>query len=348
MHEEILASVLANPRVEPAMEIWGWQIATYLFFGGLAAGVMVFSAWAVLQRREAQAPFAAHRAPLFGFIGLMVGMTTLFLDLEHKINVWRFYTILHVTSVMSWGSWILLCVIPALALLALAGLPSGFPALSRWIDRLPIVGPTIIAPVTALCVRWRRPLSVVNFALGIALGIYTGVLLSAFNARPFWHSALLGPLFLVSGLSTGAALMILGAANSGERHLFGRIDLGLIVMEAAIVGLFIINMLNGSAVQRAAADHILGGDATHLFWFGFVGLGLSIPLVLEALSWRRAVARGAFVAACLVLIGGYLLRDVFVHTGQETSWTRLDNQFNPELLNHLRSVERAAAHRNKE
>ena len=40
--------------------------------------------------------------------------------------------------------------------------------------------------------------------VGIGLGIYTGILLGAFPSRPFWNSSLLGPLFLVSGLSTGA------------------------------------------------------------------------------------------------------------------------------------------------
>ncbi len=62
-----------------------------------------------------------------------------------------------------------------------------------------------------------RLLAGINVALGVALGIYTGVQLSGFNARPFWHSAVLGPLFLVSGLSTGAAVIILGARTAEER-----------------------------------------------------------------------------------------------------------------------------------
>ena len=31
----------------------------------------------------------------------------------------------------------------------------------------------------------------------VILGIYTGILLSAFNARPLWNTSILGPLFLV-------------------------------------------------------------------------------------------------------------------------------------------------------
>ncbi len=337
MREEVLASVMANPRIAPDMAIWGWQIATYLFLGGFAAGLMVFSGWAILSGRDEQAPFAVNRAPLVALAGLAIGMTTLFLDLEHKINVWRFYTTLRVTSPMSWGSWVLILVFPALALLTLAGLAQGFPPLARWLNQLPVVGPRLIAPICRLCFDWRRLLAGLNIALGIALGIYTGILLSAFNARPFWHSALLGPLFLISGLSTGAAMIVLAASDSAERHLFGRIDLGLILIEFTLVGLLLIDMLNGDAVHQAAVARVLNGNMSPLFWFGFIGLGLGVPAVLEAAMWRRSMAPIAAVAAVLVLGGGFLLREIVVTTGQQTSWTQFNNQFDPALLQRLRS-----------
>ncbi|MGP0106045.1 NrfD/PsrC family molybdoenzyme membrane anchor subunit [Rhodoblastus sp.] len=328
---------MANPRITPDMAIWGWQIATYLFLGGFAAGLMVFSGWAILSGRDEQTPFAVNRAPMVALAGLAVGMTALFFDLERKINVWRFYATLRVTSPMSWGSWVLILVFPALALLALAGLPKGFPPLARWLEGLPFVGPRIIAPVFRLCFDWRRPLAALNVALGIALGIYTGILLSGFNARPFWHSALLGPLFLISGLSTGAAMIVLAASDPRERHLFGRIDLGLILIEFTLVGLFLIDMLNGDALHQAAVAHVLDGNMSALFWIGFMGLGLGVPAVLEAAMWRRSMAPIAIAAAALVLGGGFLLREIVVTTGQQTSWTQFHNQFDPALLQRLRS-----------
>jgi formate-dependent nitrite reductase membrane component NrfD len=337
MREEVLANVLANPKVEPMLAIWGWEIATYLFLGGLAAGLMVFSGWVVLSGRANRAPFAANRAPLIGLILLGLGMGTLFLDLERKINVWRFYAFLHITSPMSWGAWILILVFPVLALLALAGLPAGFPRLATYLQRLPTLGPRVLVPIIRLCVLARKPLALLAIALGIGLGIYTGVLLSNFNARPFWHSALLGPLFLVSGLSTGAALMILGAGSPEERHLFSRIDLGLIATELALILLFLIDMKTGDAMQQLAVAHVLGGAQTHLFWIGFIGLGLAVPLVLEAAMWWRSITLIAGAASILVLLGGFLLRDVMITTGQQTSWTRFHNQFNPGLLTILRS-----------
>ena len=335
MREEVLASVLANPRVEPQLAIWGWQIATYLFLGGLAGGMMLCSGGVILGRRDEEAPFAARRAPLVALVLLAVGLGALFLDLERKIDVWRFYTILHVTSPMSWGSWILLLVMPALALMALGGIDAGFPPLARWLRGLPAIG-ALAGWVIGLSVAARRAVAAVNVALGIALCVYTGVLLSGFNARPFWHSALLGPLFLVSGMSTGAAVIVLGARTAKERHLFGRIDLGLILAEMALIGLFLIDMLNGDALQQAAAALLLGGALTGLFWVGFMALGLALPLLMEAASWRRPIALLAGTASVLVLVGGFLLRDIVVTAGQQTGWRSFHNQFNAALLDRLR------------
>ena len=84
--------------------------------------------------------------------------------------------------------------------------------------------------------------------LSIILGVYTGILLSAFNARPLWNNAILGPLFLTSGLSTGAATIILLSKSVKERHMFGKIDLGLIIIELALIIHMIMGYYAGSQV----------------------------------------------------------------------------------------------------
>ena len=60
---------------------------------------------------------------------------------------------------------------------------------------------------------WLRALAWANIVLGVALGIYTGILLNTMVARPLWNSAILGPLFLFSGLSAGAAMVHLAGAS---------------------------------------------------------------------------------------------------------------------------------------
>src|ERR1039458_4800243 len=127
-----------NPLVDPTLHIWGWQIAVYLFLGGLVAGLMIIAGVRLIAVRPKQreALVCCTIGPIIGLVFLSLGMFTLFLDLAHKLYVWRLYTTFQITSPMSWGSWILLLVYPALVANALAHLPEAIPALAK---RFPIL-----------------------------------------------------------------------------------------------------------------------------------------------------------------------------------------------------------------
>jgi protein NrfD len=328
--EEVLATAHFNPMIDPSLAIWDWRIAVYLFLGGLTAGVMCFSAWAVLRDKGREAPFTAWRLALWGPVLLSLGMTTLFLDLEHKLYVLRFYTTFRPSSPMSYGAWILIFVYPAAIALILGTLRQGYPLLASWLERLPRGG-WLMDTAEA----HRRAIAVGNIPLGIALGIYTGILLSGFMARPFWNSAILGPLFLVSGLSTAAALVVVLARETAERRLFTRIDVGLILAELGIVALLLIGLATGARMQQEALATLLGGSDTLAFWLWFVSLGLVLPLALEGWELRGGHVRWALLAPVLVLAGGFILRQVALDVGLEVNWTHFATQFDPALLQRL-------------
>ena len=167
------------------------------------------------------------------------------------------------------------------------------------------------------------------------LGFYTGILLSAFSARPFWNTGFLAPLFLTSGLSSAAALVVLGTRNASERMMFTRYDIGLISLELAIIALLLVNLATGTGVQIEALKTVMGGEFTIRFWVYFVCIGLLIPVVLNYLeiSGRRV---WAFMSPVLVLYGGFMLRLVTVEAGQVSTWTRYAPSFDPSLLDLLR------------
>ena len=330
MKEELFVTARSNALIDPGLHIWTWEVAMYLFLGGLTAGIMVFAAYATLFKKDAEAPFATTRLALLAPIVLSLGMTTLFLDLEHKLFVFRFYTAFQLLSPMSWGAWILIVIYPISILQILSTLRSGYPQASPWLDRFAI-GKWLLD----WCEAHRRPIALAAIPFGIALGIYTGILLSAFSARPFWNSGVLGPLFLVSGLSTAAALVALVARQHSEKVLFTRIDLVLIAAELALVALFIINLASGTEQQLVALDSIMRGAHAQVFWVLFVGIGLLVPLLLELLEIRGLARRVAIIAPVLVLMGGYVLRQVMVDVGQESTWTRYDTQYNAELMQRL-------------
>ncbi len=332
--EELLVTARSNELIDPALHIWTWEVAMYLFLGGLTAGIMVFAALMAIRDRDEETPFASTQLALLAPIALSLGMTTLFLDLEHKLFVFRFYTAFQPTSPMSWGAWILLLIYPVATLQILATLRRGFPIVNPYLERLPLV-PAFVT----WCETNRRQIAMVALPSGIALGIYTGILLSAFAARPFWNSGILGPLFLVSGLSTAAALVALVSRERSEKHLFTRIDLVLILIELALVGLFVINLASGSAKHIEALQSIMGGAYTMVFWVLFVGIGLLVPLLLELLEMRGLAKTIALAAPVLVLIGGYALRQVMIDIGQESAWSRYPIQYDAQLLDRLEPLD---------
>ncbi len=330
MNEELLVTARANDLIDPGLAIWTWEVAMYLFLGGLTAGIMIFAAAMALLGQDKAAPFASNRLALLAPIVLSLGMTTLFLDLEHKLYVYRFYTAFKPLSPMSWGAWILILIYPVSILQILSTVRSGYPVATPYVDRF-----ALMRGVVDWCETHRRQIAFVAIPAGVGLGIYTGILLSAFSARPFWNSGVLGPLFLVSGLSTAAALNALLAREKSERALFTRIDLVIIVAEIALVALFLISLATGPAQHIEALQSITGGPYTLVFWVLFVAIGLIIPLLLELLEIRGLVHSVALVAPVLVLIGGYALRQVMIDVGQESTWTSYPTQFNAELLERL-------------
>jgi len=328
--EELLVTGRHNELIDPSLGIWTWEVAMYLFLGGLTAGIMVFAAAMILMGKEREAPFASFRLALLAPIVLSLGMTTLFLDLEHKIHVYRFYTAFRIASPMSWGSWILLVIYPVSILQIASTLRNGWPIAAALVDATN-AGRRFLD----WCERKQRAIAMVAIPFAIALGIYTGILLSAFGARPFWNSGVLGPLFLVSGLSTAAALVALIARQKSERELFTRIDVVLILAELALVALFVVNLATGTGPHIEALDSVTGGAQTFVFWVLFVGLGLLIPLLIEVLEISGVNRSLALLAPVLVLVGGYVLRQVMLDAGQESTWTSYPTQYNAELFERL-------------
>ncbi len=315
-----------NGLVDPTLHIWHYEVPVYLFLGGLVAGVMVLSGLWMLRSPGGERSRALSLLPWAAPILLSLGMLFLWLDLENRLNVFRFYLTFEPTSPMSWGSWILLAIYPASILLALRMMPAELRAcpMSRLAKRL---GATALGQRFETgfgrLVGWvdghTREIAWANVVLGVGLGIYTGILLGTLGARPLWSSPILGPLFLVSGLSTGAAFMMLYGIRDSERIALGRLDVGLIAVELALIGLWLVGLLSGGAAAREAAGVVLGGPYTAAFWTLVITLGLLAPLTAEWMELRHRAVPGR-LAAVLVLVGGFALRWILVYAGQHTNW----------------------------
>ena len=302
-----LTTTRHNPQIDPSMTVWGWEIPVYLFLGGLVAGMMIISGYFLFKGRNSEKTCSCFFLPLFSIVLLSLGIGALFLDLEHKLYVWRLYTTFKISSPMSWGAWILVLVYPALIANILLRpskiLVDKIPFLNSWAEKINQKQ------------MWIKNIGVVNMLLGGMLGIYTGVLLSSMGSRPLWNSAILPILFLVSGLSAAAAFVHMIAKNVEERELLAKSDNGFLVIEIFVIALLLIGLLSSSLVHIQAAQLLISGVFAPVFWVFVVGMGIVIPLIIQLLAVNHKIKHTP-VVPIMVIIGGLILRFIIVNAGQ--------------------------------
>ena len=308
---------------------WGLPVIAYLYLAGLGAGALTVSASVLLRgggggfggSHVAVARYGAFLAP----VPVIVGCGLLILELGsfqtgHWFKWLNLYKVINL-SPMSIGTWLLTLFIGVSILYAYTFLPNA-PGLRGMQDGL------------------RKALAWVGVPTGIAVAVYTGVLLGAMPARPFWNSPILALLFLISSLSTGIAVIMLaravlhkpGGEVEAQHHESGYLltasDVLLIGFELMAIFLFLMFAhLTVGDVKHAVSVILFGGGLALMFWFWVVLIGLVVPALVELfyvvprLLYHRqfAVPRGIeFVVPVAILVGGFMLRYVVVVAGQIT------------------------------
>ncbi len=311
MREEIIVSGRSNPLIDPHLHIWHWQIPLYLFLGGLAAGILFFAGLYTILGKEKEYRTAVKIAPHIVPFVLVIGLIALLLDLKHKLYFWRLYTTIRIESPMSWGAWVLMLVTPLSFIWSALHIREILPKWN-WKFKIFIVLEEFFLKYK-LFIAWIMTIS------SVILGVYTGILFSAFNARPLWNTSILGPLFLASGLSAGAAVIMLLSKDHHERSVFSKIDIIIIVVEMFLIIHMFMGFLASTQVQINAAELFLGGPYTASFWIFVVILGMIIPIILELLELNRFKIP-VLIPATLVLFGSLMLRFLIAFAGQESRW----------------------------
>lgn len=295
-------------------------IAIYLFLGGSAAGAFALMSIADLwiafccardRRRHipnrysaGPAAIAWHRIArlVYGasFVMMMAALLCLLADLGRPEAFYLLFTNPS-GSLMSLGTFALtLLSLCMAAVLAWEGLTLGS--------------------------GWRRVARVaqgVGIAFALVVMVYTGMLLQTAVAVPLWQSSWLWVLFLFSSLSCGCAvIMLCTCASEGYQRiaLIRRRALGLdavfILLEAASTAAFILTVEADGSVHPLQA--LAAGGFAALFWLGFIGCGILIPLAIEMLlliGCRHPGGTAAATLAVLVLAGGLCLRLVMIGAG---------------------------------
>ena len=177
---------------------WHWGIAVYLFMAGLSAGSLLIGIglrWANKDLSAGAESSILKAAAIIGPVAISLGLACLVFDLTKPFHFWLILIHYNFQSVMAIG---------VLALLAYSPLAFAY-AIIVLRDDLPKWGLGFLTPIAKLLMPFRKLIEVLLFVLAIGVGAYTGFLISAMNAYPMLNTAVLPALFLVSGLSAGAA-----------------------------------------------------------------------------------------------------------------------------------------------
>lgn len=306
-----LTTTRHNPHIDPSMAMWEWQIPVYLFLGGMVAGMMIISGYFQFSGRNKDSNCSCLFIPIVSLVLLSLGMFALFLDLSHKLYVWRLYTTFQLKSPMSWGAWILILVYPALIASLLIHPPKW---ITKRVPKLLEYSKKIKSHPFLV-----KNIGILNMILGLMLGAYTGVLLSSMGSRPLWNTSLLWVLFLVSGLSAAAAFVHLFAKNKYESELLAKADNGFLIVELFIFVMMFLGFLSSARPHLEAAQLLLNGAYAPVFWVFVIGLGIVIPLIVQLLAVNHKI-KHTIVAPIMVIVGGLILRFVIVSAGQYSHW----------------------------
>ncbi len=314
---------------------WGLLIVNYLFVAGVSAGAFAISSFATYLggphfRRVARIGALVAPWPVMLGVGLLV------LDLGRPFAFYNLFLTVQFTSPMSIGSWLLTLFIFVSLIYAVLWLPAPLDNLVR----VPTSKRALFhfkqwTPLSATLIRKLRALlAAIGFPLSLGVGIYTGILLGAIPARPFWNTPMVAQLFLFSAMSSGCAIVLLITALIGarredeleeERRLLVSTDMVLIVLEIFMLIPFLLHHALSTWSSASSIQLILGGEFTYPFWIGVVLLGILLPLTIEGYELfpvilKEGAARYSLqlsaLSAVFVLVGGFVLRYVFVYAGQ--------------------------------
>lgn len=317
---------------------WGLLIVIYLFLGGLGAGAYFISGLATYMGGRDQyltiSRWGAYLAPF----PVILGSGILIFDLFRPWNFYRLFLTVHMTSPMSVGSWLLMAFSAISAFNAFLWIPTG--TKEKLFSR-PLFSRRPLRSVVQRMERlWRdgtqEKLRSIFAALGLPLSIgvalYTGILLGAIPARPFWNTPMVAQLFLFSAFSTGTAALIVLTTFTKDHAITGdqdakllySLDICLICMEMVIILPFLLHDYLATASIRDSLHLIFGGPFTLPFWGIVVACGLVLPLLIEVYEIYPMIFKGHMhhnralevISGVLVLVGGFVLRYVFVYGGQ--------------------------------
>jgi Ni/Fe-hydrogenase subunit HybB-like protein len=273
---------------------WGLWIGFDLLCGvGLAAGGFAVTATVHILHLKDFKPIVRPTV-LTAFLGYLLVITALLLDLGRPWNIWHPIIMWNPHSVMFEVGW---CVMLYTTVLSLEFAPVVIERLRGYINLDWML--KILKTVTPVLVIMGVLLSTLHQS---SLGSL--FLIIPEKMHPLWYTPMLPVLFFVSALAAGIAMTVVESWFSKrafgkpiETHLLSRLSRVSVV----VLGLYLVLRLRDLAV-RDALSTIWPLNRVSIMFLMEVGLGVLVPMVLLAFErFRQSPRRLAAVQGMVVL-----------------------------------------------
>ena len=286
-------------NVEHEMPL-GILIALYFYLTGLSAGSFIISTLAY--------GFGMLKFKPLGKIGvvlatclLMIAPMILLVDLEQPLRFWHLILYLRITSPITWGTFLL-------SLYPLNCIVYGYFMFKGDMKRTKIFG-------------------LIGIPLALLVHGYTGFILALGKARVLWNTAIMPPIFLVSAMVSGLAMMILVVIikdyiiqrkkepNRELIYALGKFLVASIILDFILIGIDLTVLLTSHTEAYEAAMLLLNGAFSLPFLGVEVFLGGIVPLFFFLSPFTRRWIPGLALASVLVMIGILAMRYIMVVGG---------------------------------
>lgn len=280
---------------------WTWQIPIYFWIGGIAAGVQLFTTLAEVLGHKDQALTRIGRYT--ALVTMLLSPILLIWDLGRPERFYNMMRIWKLRSPMSNQSWALVVY----------GNLSGLVA-ARQAAEDGLLGRSFLSRLLIKAIP-ARLLGVLALPVALFVGSNTGTLLSA-TSVPIWarNWALMGPMFLSSGVSTALSYLslVLHLGRWGEERtlqVLRRAERLILLVET---GLIVASLLRMGRWGKPLFSKEIGP----LFVGGTLLAGIAVPF---ALLFGKESRGKSILASTLVLLGGLAFRFAVVHAGRESA-----------------------------
>jgi len=301
---------------------WGFWISFDLFTGvAIGSGAFVMASIVYIFELKEFQPLL-RPSVLTGFLGYVMVVIALLVDLGHPERIWYMMIHWNHTSVLLE---IGICVMSYLTVLAIEFAPVVFEGL-KWHQFAHTVH------------KYIMPFVILGVVLSTLHQSSLGSLLLIQPAKlyPLWWTPILPVLFFISAVSIGLAMIIFEASVS-SRYFHRGLELHLLEKLGRAIPVVLVIYLIVRFTQLALAGDLQylfnSGLMSLLFWAEIV-LGSIVPLILFSFRKIRQSPNGLLISSIILLVG--MILDRF-----DVSWFAVRH---PDPLSYIPSLMAFNAH----